>query len=302
MRSSSSCMASYSPLSLLVLVALLGCGAPAKQGAGGVVDDGFGGPAEIDWQDGSAAEGKKAFGALCAGCHGVKGDAGSRVARAMFPAPRDLTRGEYRFRATASGALPRREDILRTLETGLPGTPMPAWGKRLAPRKLRSLVLYLEQLSPRFKEESRREEDVIADAAVLMPAAVTAGTLARGKVVYEGMKCGQCHGADGRGDGKAALTHRNSDGTASHVFDFTSGVYKGGTRPADVYRTFVTGLDGTPMPSYLQSLPLEADRWAPVHFVRSLSREQGLGFYLGERVRWSEPTASGAEEQVAPSP
>lgn len=299
MRWSSSFTAFYS--SFVALVVALGCGAPARQAANDAADDGFGGPAEIDWQDASAAEGKMAFGALCAGCHGSKGDAGSRVARAMFPAPRDLTRGEYRFRSTASGALPQREDMLRTLELGLPGTPMPAWGKRLSPRKLRSLVLFLEGLSPRFAEESRRPEDVIVDAAALLPGEVTAGTLAQGKVVYTRMKCGQCHGDDGRGDGKAALTHRNSDGTASHVFDFTSGIYKGGVGPTDVYRTFVTGLDGTPMPSYLQSLPVEADRWALVHYVRSLSREQGLGFYLGERVRWSDP-AAGSDELVAPVP
>ena len=295
MRSSSSCTVSCRDLLLVALVAVLGCGAPAQKVTDEMADDGFGGPPEIDWEDGSPAEGARAFGALCAGCHGSKGDGGSRVAKAMFPAPRDLTRGEYRFRATASGALPRREDMLRTLELGLPGTPMPAWKKRLPARKLRSLVLYLETLSPRFKEQSRMDEDLVADPSVLMPAEVTPGSLAQGKVVYERMKCGQCHGADGRGDGRAALTHRNSDGTASHVFDFTAGVYKGGTQPADVYRTFVTGLDGTPMPSYLQSLPEEADRWALVHYVRSLSRKQGLGFYLSERVRWSEPKAGSGE-------
>jgi cytochrome c oxidase cbb3-type subunit 2 len=268
----------------LALVAALGCG--GAEVSDEAADDDFGGPAEVDWSDASVADGERLFGAVCSGCHGVRGDGKSRVAAAMFPAPRDLTRGEYRFRSTASGRLPRREDVLRTLEKGLPGTAMPAWKSRFAPRQLRSLVRYLETLSPRFADESRRDEDVIADASVLMPAPATPGVLARGRQVYSRMKCGQCHGPDGRGDGGAAETHRNSDGTPSHVFDFTWGVYKGGIEPADVYRTLMTGLDGTPMPSYVQSLPDESDRWALVHYVRSLSRPRGLWFYLREPAGW----------------
>jgi len=276
----------------IALVAALACGAPEVQPNESAAEDDFGGPAEIDWDDASVEDGRRFFAAVCSGCHGRRGDGDSRVAKAMFPAPRDLTRGEYRFRSTASGTLPRREDVLRTLELGLPGTAMPAWKARFSPRQMRSLVRYLETLSTRFRHEERREQDVVADVSVLMPAEVTPGTLAQGRVVYERMKCGQCHGADGRGDGGAADTHRNSDGTLSHVFDFTWGVYKGGASAADVYRTFMTGLDGTPMPSYIQSLPTEADRWALVHYVRSLSRERGLWFYLSERADWRDPVAT----------
>jgi mono/diheme cytochrome c family protein len=38
-----------------------------------------------------------------------------------------------------------------------------------------------------------------------------------------------------------------------------------------MYRTLVTGLDGTPMPSYGDSIP-PADVWHLVHYVRSLVR------------------------------
>jgi hypothetical protein len=43
-------------------------------------------------------------------------------------------------------------------------------------------------------------------------------------------------------------------------FDFTTGNFKFGNSPADVYRTFNTGLTGTPMPSFSDTIlyPKEA--------------------------------------------
>ena len=48
--------------------------------------------------------------------------------------------------------------------------------------------------------------------------------------------------------------------------------FKGGAEPADVYRTLVTGLDGTPMPSYAQAIDDPHAMWDLVAFVRSLRR------------------------------
>ena len=243
------------------------------------------------WKVASVEVGSSLFQALCRGCHGRDGDGEGRAAASMFPPPRDLTRGEYRFRSTASGALPLRSDILRTLQRGLTGTMMPGWSDQLSPHQLRSLVVYLETLSPRFQTEQRWEEDVRVDPELMEPPPPTLPLVERGRGVYERMKCGQCHGADGRGDGIAADTLNNSDGSESHVFDFTYGVYKGGDDPLDVYRTFVTGLDGTPMPAFDQSLPDETDRWALVYYCLSLGRDRDLWFYLSRPATWEEPVA-----------
>jgi hypothetical protein len=43
-------------------------------------------------------------------------------------------------------------------------------------------------------------------------------------------------------------------------FDFTTGTLKRGSSPENIYITYTTGLDGTGMPSYEDSLP-EEDRW-----------------------------------------
>jgi DMSO reductase family type II enzyme heme b subunit len=45
---------------------------------------------------------------------------------------------------------------------------------------------------------------------------------------------------------------------------------KGGASPEDIYRTFMTGLDGTPMPSFIDDL-VEEQRWQLVHYIQSLS-------------------------------
>ena len=236
------------------------------------------------------ATGRRLFLSSCAGCHGARGDATGEVADSLFPPPRDLTRGEFRFRSTASGTLPTRADLARTVELGLPGSAMPAWRGLFTDNEIASVVLFVETLSPRFAQEPRRAEDVLLPAD-LSPVAATPELITRGRDLYVKMGCGECHGAEGRGDGKAASTSRNSDGTVSHVFDFTYGTYKGGASPVDVYRTFVTGLDGAPMPAFDQSLPEESDRWALVAYVRSLGRARGLGFYFSERPTWNEPMA-----------
>jgi mono/diheme cytochrome c family protein len=264
-------------------------------------DDGWGGgwdegtttaKPELDpWIDASAAYGKRLFRTLCAGCHGREGEGDGEVAATMFPPPRDLTAGVYRFRSTASGTLPTRDDMLRTVTNGLPGTEMPSWGPQLKDEGLRSLVLFLERLSPRFELEPRRDKDVLVDFESLVAPEVTPESLARGKQVYADMKCAACHGELGRGDGEAADQYGRGTGTGTEVFDFTWGVYKGGASAESLYRAFVTGLDGTPMPSYVDSLPEESDRWALAQYCMSLTRKRGLPFYLSERPTWYEPAA-----------
>jgi len=245
----------------------------------------------LDWGSANVAAGRRLFVAVCAGCHGGDGSAKTAVAGVYVPAPRDLSKGIYRFRTTSSGTLPLRRDILRTIAEGLPGTAMPAWKQQLDQRQLMSLVLYLETLTPRFRDPDLKPEadDVIVKPGAVHPPPLTRALLVRGRDVYRKLKCADCHGERGRGDGPAAKTAKNTDGTKSHVFDFTTGIYKGGHRPVDVYRTFMTGLDGTPMPSFADSLPTETDRWALVYYVLSLSRDRGLWFYLRYRPTWNDP-------------
>jgi cytochrome c oxidase cbb3-type subunit 2 len=229
---------------------------------------------------GGAARGVRVYELYCATCHGAAGNgAGPTAARYGSPLPRDFTLGTYKFRSTASGKLPLRKDLVRTVSRGLKGTVMPAWQDVLSPADIDAVIRYVEEFSPRFAEVPESERGALD----VPPApASTQVSVARGGEVYRQMGCANCHGQKGYGDGPAAPSLRDDQARPIRPLDFTRGLYKGGSTPEDVYRTFVTGIDGTPMPSYGDSLPDEADRWALVHYVRSLSRPRGFfGALLG---------------------
>ena len=280
-----------SALALLALAPLVQAGDDGWGGDFGWEEDPTPTPTVDLWADASQADGKRLYRTLCSGCHGADGEGDGVAAKTMFPPPRDLTAGVYKFRSTASGTLPTRDDMLRTVTAGLPGTEMPSWGPQMKDEQLRSLVLYLERLSPRFSTDPRRPEDVLVDIDALVPPEATPERLERGRAVYELMKCAACHGEGGRGDGEAADQYGRKNGSDTEVFDFTWGVYKGGATAEALYRAFVTGLDGTPMPSYVDSLPEDEDRWALALYCLSLTRKRGLPFYLTERPTWYEPAA-----------
>src|SRR5438105_14086104 len=61
----------------------------------------------------------------CAWCHGRDGrgdgPAAFSINKYLSPRPRDFTRGRFELRSTPSGELPTDQDLLRTLERGIPG-------------------------------------------------------------------------------------------------------------------------------------------------------------------------------------
>lgn len=208
--------------------------------------------------------GREAYAERCVTCHGSGGQGDGPDARYLSPVPRDLTLGQYMFRTTESGSLPTDWDIYRTLRRGLPGTAMPAWAG-LPERTTWALVAFVKSLSSRFTEES-------AGVPIAIPPAPPTSdqSVARGRLVYARMQCGTCHGQTGRGDGPAASTLVDDEGRQVYPFDFTRGwKMKGGSSPEDIYRTFHTGIDGTPMPSYHEAIG-EDESWDLVHYTRSL--------------------------------
>jgi mono/diheme cytochrome c family protein len=65
----------------------------------------------------------------CVQCHGLTGDGVGPAAALLAPYPRDFRRGTFKFKSTPIGKKPTHADLVRTLEKGLPGTSMPAFGK-----------------------------------------------------------------------------------------------------------------------------------------------------------------------------
>ena len=85
------------------------------------------------------------------------------------------------------------------------------------------------------------------------------------------MNCFLCHGKEGRGNGPSAVSLTDTKGFPITPFDFTSGPrFKCGDSDQELFRDLVTGLDGTPMPSFTDALKPE-QIWDLVHFVKTLS-------------------------------
>ena len=63
----------------------------------------------------------------------------------------------------------------------------------------------------------------------------------------------QCHGEDGRGQ-MATNVGVDAWGNPTKAADLTSGMLRGGTEPLDIYRHVDAGINGTPMPSFHDSL------------------------------------------------
>src|SRR3989442_6128140 len=129
------------------------------------------------------------------------------------------------------------------------------------------VIEYIKRLNRGFWE--RREVKT-----VVVPASppVTPERLARGRRLYADAECLACHGERGRGDGPSAPTLKDNRDLPIAATDLTRPErFKNGERPEDVSRTLMTGLSGTPMPSYGDSL--EPDQlWDLVYYVLSLSR------------------------------
>ena len=111
-----------------------------------------------------------------------------------------------------------------------------------------------------------------------MPTAVPnldAAAAQRGKQLYALMQCSSCHGVDGEGDGPSADTLEDSSGEPIEAYDFTQGRFRSGGSPIDTYRTFTTGVTGTPMPSYDEALMVGRDSFADLKpFEAALDAEQ----------------------------
>ena len=208
--------------------------------------------------------GKLVYERRCVGCHGVKGDGNGPVATFLDPRPRNFTTGAFKFRTTPSGSLPTDGDLYRTLTRGVRWTAMPTWHE--VPEKERiAVIAYVKTFSSRWKEE--RPEPTIA---IGEPPKATPERLARGKKLYAQAKCFQCHGDGGKGDGPSANELRDDLKFPIRPADFTRGQFKGGGDVRDIYRAMTTGLDGTPMPSFADSMT-DDERWVISYHVLSFS-------------------------------
>lgn len=210
----------------------------------------------------------------CVGCHGVAGDGRGASGAGLSPPPRDFTRGAFKFAAVPSGALPRDEDLARTIRRGLAGTAMRGWS--LGDRELDALIQYLKTFSPRWGRESppaRTEVATLPDPWRDDPA----GAVREGERVYHHEAlCATCHPAYQSGDARrpdpgAPVAHYEAAyGAWALSPDFRRHPLRAGAAVDDLHRAIAFGVGGTPMPTWQGALPDRA-LWALAYYVRSLT-------------------------------
>jgi mono/diheme cytochrome c family protein len=214
-------------------------------------------------------------------CHGLTGDGRGPTGLWVQPHPRDFRRGLFKFVSAGNGSgKPRRADLMRTVEAGLPGTAMPSFG--MLPEDERDkIVSYVIHLSVRgqveygllrtllAEGEDGLDGDVASEAQALLKTCLRQwGEAASAPAVTafgenddadpEGVRrgwelfaapgaagCLSCHEDYGR-----QAKHRfDMWGTVVRPADLTAGTYKGGKRPVDLASRVRCGIAPSGMPA-----------------------------------------------------
>lgn len=284
--------------------------ASAQEKLAGALDSFFGTPdapqvAEplkrvIKGDETAVAKGASSYRRLCMHCHGLSGDGNGPTAKFLLPLPRDYRPGIFKFTSTDAQANPTREDLMRTLKNGVPGTSMPSFAL-FDEQEIENVLDYVILLSIRGQTERFVVADVqtggeltaeavadnagaIANRWIGMESKVVKAKVARTSVTPESIEngrklflseraqCTKCHGKGGRGDG--FLNDPNADpkntvdswGKQARPANLTLGVFRGGGRPIDLFRRMHSGVKGTPMASQSSNLKDE-EIWDLVNFV-----------------------------------
>jgi cytochrome c oxidase cbb3-type subunit 2 len=213
-------------------------------------------------------KGKDVYDKYCAVCHGEEGDGYGELAHALYPKPRDFTKGQYKIRTNATGSLPTDADLIHVISVGIHGTSMIPWDI-LELDQIKSILPVLKSFSEAWQY---REPEHPITIGREVPSSQQ--SIARGKKLYEEKECWKCHGETGHGDGPSSYDLADEWEIPIQAYDFTrANKFKGGAANRDIYLRFTTGMNGTPMPSFANELSDE-DRWSLVHYVKSLAEQK----------------------------
>ena len=240
--------------------------------------------------------GKRVYFTKCVWCHGVDGAGDGPGADRLWPRPRNFNQGTFKIRHTASGELPLfnytektpdsgKNDLLDTVTHGLPGSAMPPWeGILTEEQRLQVLSFVTTQLvKDRKFTDKQSETQTILQLGTIKPAEPTEESIKKGAQLIVDKKCIECHGVEGRGDGNA-FNLKDDWGFSIQPADWHKCWNFRGSRQdpynvRNIFRTFSTGVNGTPMPSFADSTSVE-DRWSIANFVNSLCERDAEGLAL----------------------
>ncbi|PHX90393.1 MAG: hypothetical protein CK534_05345 [Nitrospirae bacterium] len=235
--------------------------------------------------------GKRVYFTKCVWCHGVDGAGDGPSADRLWPRPRNFNQGTFKIRRTASGELPLfdakkptpgQNDLFETLTHGLPGSAMPSWeGILTEEQRLQVLSFVTTQLvKDRKFTDKQSEAQTVLQLDDLKPIPATEESITKGAELVKEKKCVECHGTEGRGDGNA-FNLKDDWGFSIQPANWHKCWNFRGSRQdpynvKNIFRTFSTGVNGTPMPSFADNSTVE-ERWHIANFVNSLCERKADG-------------------------
>jgi mono/diheme cytochrome c family protein len=213
-----------------------------------------------DWVASGLQEGKEIYIERCQTCHGCAGNGLGTYGGTLSVTPADYKQEPFR-------SMPDDQFFWHVSE-GLPGTVMPTWKLELSEDQRWKVIAYIRQTFSRPVMRDPNEGDLPPEYAdVINPVPLTLESLERGKQIFT-RECMVCHGDSGRGDGPYG------QGLQPSPPDFSdSSLYGTLDEPlysdADYYWRISEGLPWSAMPVW-KSQYSEEDRWAVVHYIRSV--------------------------------
>jgi cytochrome c oxidase cbb3-type subunit 2 len=141
---------------------------------------------------------------------------------------------------------------------------MPPWVP-LTRQNRADLVAYIKTFSPKWKTLKPGTPITIPPEPSL-----TIESMLHGRQLYQKMECWKCHGSKGHADGPSSATLTDNKELPIRAYDFATGSrFMCGVTNQDLYKIFMTGLDGSPMPSFADDIQ-PAEAWDLVHFLRTM--------------------------------
>ena len=252
------------------------------------------GESHVGKYTGHADAGKQLYYRYCWGCHGFRGDGNGEnwLPTGSFAygpylniQPRNFVAATFKCRSTPTGTLPTDQDLYNTLVRGVTNSNMPSWITLTAQNRA-DLIAFIKTFSIRWKNDKPGDPINVPPEPKL-----TAESIKHGQELFQKLECWKCHGQEGFGDGPSASTLTDSNDQPIRPYNFAAGSrFKCGATNQDLYKIFMTGLDGTPMPSFADVIKPD-DAWDLVHFLRTLQ----VTHKSPELALW-ESTKEGAQQ------
>jgi mono/diheme cytochrome c family protein len=191
--------------------------------------------------------------ALCARCHGDKGDGNGKVAWYLDPSPRDFTKAAF------MSSKPRDRFVKSILE-GVPGTSMPPWNKVLKQDQAEGILGYVLTTFAGPLTAS----PVTRNVPDTNPVATSEASVKHGEAIFL-QRCTGCHGrkADGKGPNSLDILPRPRN--------LRNSWFVTNTGDRRFFESILYGVQGTAMPAWIDYGLSQQDVGDIVNFIRSMN-------------------------------